>query len=189
MVDAGIIKQNYPPLVVYQKLPLLLKNRKLNLVSGSLTTGTKGRKRSKEQKSADKIWLTDKDFMHDIQFEGFIIIEAEDDSLHDRRYAKFKHKHTRDLKTRTFIIILDREQTQIKSAQLHKILMKLPDIKAAERKFNAEVIMISENKMGVHPRKKMEQFKEIIPSITGGSDLVEVKESLDFVISCFFRRT
>ena len=60
--------------------------------------------------------------------------------------------------TKTFIIIMDRQSEAIKSPELQKILMRLPDIKAETRKFNMDVILITENELTSHPIKKLQEF-------------------------------
>jgi len=156
----------YPPLEVYKNLHHLLKNRKLELVSGFRVAGTRSSNRTKEQKTTDKKYLDDQTFIRNIQFDKFIIVEARDAPEKDRRYKKSINEYSRSLPTKTFIIILDRTSEAIKSPDLQKILMKLPDIKSQSRKFNMDVILITENELTNHPIKKLHEFQ------TDGSDSV-----------------
>lgn len=150
-------KLYYPPLEVYKNIYHLLQNRNLELVFGSMIAGSSKTKSSKN-------YLSDDDFIKNIQFDKFIIIEAKDTVSKTRRYRKTVHSSCHNKPTRTFIIILDRQTEAIKSPYLQKILMKLSDIKSTTRKFNMDVILITENTLTNHPIKKLQEFQ------TNGSD-------------------
>lgn len=126
-----------PSLEVYHNLPTFFKHRNLEMVSPL---------------------LTDKDFTTNIQYDGYIIIETLD-ARKDRRIPKTYHPSTINRKTKTYIIIIDVEITSLASAFLHKILTRINHIRSNERPHNIDVIIISENELGIHPKKKIEQFK------------------------------
>ena len=144
--------RSYPPLDVYKNIHHFLKNRNLELVWGSRVAGT-------SRANSSKDYLTDDSFIKNIQFDKFVIVEAKDSPTKDRRYIKSIHPTCKSRKTRTFIIIMDRTTDAIKSQALQKILMKLPDIKAQNRNFNMDVILVSEIPLTNHPIKKLQEYE------------------------------
>ena len=175
---------DYVPLQVYRGLHYFLSYRSLELVDGSFVTKTRKLKsrpkpieiklpaalipetepeaepetepepNPKEPKRLGT-WLEPDKFIDLIQWERYCVVEARDMSIKIRRFAKH---HQAQEKTKTFIIILDKDY-EINSADLSKILLRLPDITAKVRKFNTDVIIISEWLLPVHPKKKMDQFE------------------------------
>jgi DNA-directed RNA polymerase subunit H (RpoH/RPB5) len=115
-------------------------------------------------------WLPDKDFVDLIQWERYCVIEARDLATKDRRYPKV-HKSCTSLKTKTFIIILDYGY-DVNSADLTKILGKLPDVKSKTRKFNMDVLIISENYLTVHAAKKLAQYEFLGSEAAGYINLI-----------------
>jgi DNA-directed RNA polymerase subunit H (RpoH/RPB5) len=150
----------YPPLEVYKNLPKILEYRKLELSNGSFMS--KARKAMAKQVKQVQPWLTDAKFMELIQWERFCIVEARDAVGKDRRYPKGPH-YISTIKTKTYFIILDKDY-EINSADLAKILNRMPDIQSNTRKFNIDCIVISEDDLTVHPKKKLDQYE------FGGSD-------------------
>jgi len=114
----------YPPLEVYKNLHHFLKNRDLELVLGYRLAGTKKVPQINPHK-----YLGDQDFIKNIQFDKFIMVEAKDLPSKDRRYNKNVPKYCSTIPTRTFIIILDRQTEVIKATELQKVWIKIPDIK------------------------------------------------------------
>jgi len=154
----------YTPLEVYKNLPNILAYRYLELANGNYTG--KLQKNKKEQKNKDKSktsnppaqgWLDDDKFMELIQWERFCIVEAKDLPTKDRRYPKC-HTHAQTLKVKTFFIIMDKD-FDANSADIAKMLGKLPDIDSFTRKSNIECIMISEDYLNNHSKKKLESYE------------------------------
>jgi len=110
-------------------------------------------------------WLPDKEFVELIQWERYCIVEARDLPTKDRRYPKVD-KHCSTIKTKTFIVILDFGY-DTNSADLAKILGKLPDIKSTTRKFNMDVLVISQNYLTVHAAKKLAQYEFLGSDVAG----------------------
>lgn len=169
--DIKMSLHDYPPLVVYKNLHTFLTYRKLVLVSGSFVS--KGRKTQKSKildeqpvqfdQNEPKVgsdqsnWLKDAEFIDLIQWDRFCIIEAADSETKERRFAKVS-QYCKTISTKTFIIILDQD-FDIVSADLTKILSKLPEISSSERNFNMDIIIISEYELPIHPKKKIEQYE------------------------------
>ena len=153
--DLASLNHIFPPLTVYKNLHILFENRKIKLEYGSFTD----KKISKEK------LVSDKDFINKIQFDRFIIVSAVDAADKKRRYAPGINPDSYKLKTKTFIIIVDRGNDFTKSEHFEKMLSKLPEIKSKTRNFNIDVIIITENKISSFGLKKMDQFK-----FSGASD-------------------
>jgi DNA-directed RNA polymerase subunit H (RpoH/RPB5) len=101
-------------------------------------------------------WLPDKEFVDLIQWERYCIVEARDLAVKDRRYPRTSD-YCKTVKTKTFIVILDKSY-DVDSAGMTKIMNKLPDIKSLTRKFNMDIIIISENPITIFASKKMLQY-------------------------------
>lgn len=118
------------------------------------TPKTPGLKKSKYKMVQG--WLDDLSFIELIQWERYCIVEARDLDTKVRKYPKH-YKYNQAAKTKTFIIILD-QGYEVNSADLTKILGKLPEIKSSTRKFNTDILIISENYLTIHAAKKLSQF-------------------------------
>lgn len=143
------LKQNFPPLIVYNNLKSLFKHREVKLEYGSFT---------EKNISKDK-WVSDTDFIHKIQFNRYIIVSATDNKDKIRRYSPNISKDTHKLPTKTFIIIIDRGSDFTRSEHFEKMLNKLPEIKSKTRNFNMDVLTISENPITSFSSKKLDQFR------------------------------
>ena len=155
----------YPPLEVYKKLPTIMGYRKLELVNGNYTNKTtKKTKQSKEtgqskvkvSKDAVVPWLSPEKFMELIQWERFCIVEARDSPTKDRRHPKTS-AHAQSLKVKTFFIILDKDY-ETNSADIAKIMNRLPDIESSTHKINIDCIVISEDYLSIFSKKKLDQY-------------------------------
>jgi DNA-directed RNA polymerase subunit H (RpoH/RPB5) len=137
----------YPPLEVYKNLRKIFTYRSLELANGNYTARAK----------TSQPWLTDDKFMELIQWERFCTVEAKDLQNKDRRHPKCNAGNT-TYKTKTFFIILDKDY-DTNSTDIAKMMNRLPSIDANERKFNIEIILISEDYLTIHSKKKLEQYE------------------------------
>jgi DNA-directed RNA polymerase subunit H (RpoH/RPB5) len=115
-------------------------------------------------------WLPDKEFVDHIQWERYIIIESRDLSIKDRRYPK-SHNYCKTIKTKTFIVVSDKDHDLV-SADIAKILGKLPEIKSSTRKFNMDIIIISENYLSVYAAKKLASYSFVGSETAGYVNLI-----------------
>jgi DNA-directed RNA polymerase subunit H (RpoH/RPB5) len=154
----------YPPLLVYKNLKNIFTYRTLELVDGDYNgkvkkpktvSQTKNAKEKKETKSKEPVqaWMSDDAFMELIQWKRFCIIEARDAPTKDRRHPRC-HPYAVGLKVKTFFIILDKD-FDTNSADVAKMMGNLP----SADKFNIDCIMISEDYLTIHAKKKMETYE------------------------------
>lgn len=161
----------YTPFEVYKNLPNILGYRNLELSNGNFTSKvSKSKKEAKPKKEPNSKkepnlskppvqgWLTEQFFMELVQWERFCIVEARDLPSKDRRHPK-SHPHAQTLKVKTFFIILDKD-FDANSADIAKMLGKLPDIESSNSNFNIDCIIISEDYLTIYSKKKMESYEK-----------------------------
>lgn len=150
----------YLPSVIYKNLELLLKYRKLNLVSGSIPLDSK--KPSKPLNS----FLGDIDFIKTIQFDGYVLIEASDQPDKIRKYSKDISEKNKLYDTKTYILLIDMDDryTQ-KSQDIGKLLSKIQGFTDVEYSHNIDMLIITKEKLSLYIMKKIDKI------ITNGDDM------------------
>lgn len=145
--------KQYLPLTIYKNLQVFLKSRKLDLVSGSI-------KADKKEKAVPD-FLDDQTFIKDIQYFGYILLEARDAPDKDRRISN-KHKNR---PVRTYIALLDLNSTYSNTSQDYvKLLNRIPGFDSVDKDYNLDIITISHADLSIHIMKKIDA------SISEGSD-------------------
>jgi DNA-directed RNA polymerase subunit H (RpoH/RPB5) len=136
---------HYTPLEIYKNLPTFFEYRLLELVSGSQSMD------GKKIKSLGKSWLTDNEFIKTIQFQGYVLIEAEDSSVRVRQ-LKTVPLVARKLPVKTLIILFDDIDKYTKTQPYKQLIERLPHVQEP-RKYNLDIITISRDGPSVHLRK------------------------------------
>ncbi len=153
----------YPPLEVYKNLKNIFVYRSLELADGDYSSKVKKTKTTSKDKKEAKLkgskapsqnWLSDDAFMELIQWKRFCIVEARDSITKDRRHPKC-HQHASSLKVKTFFIILDKD-FDTNSADVAKMMGTLPSADNC----NIDCIMISEDYLTIHAKKKLETYEQ-----------------------------
>ncbi len=150
-----ISSETYPPYVIYCNLRDFLIKRELVLSLGYISH----HRGSKESNSKD--WLSNKQFMDVIQRDGFIIIEAVDNSKKDRRYSLLVSSYCKTIPTKTYILIVDLSVTDIKSGNIDTMIKKIPGITQTIRTHNYDVSIITKDPLVIYTNRKMITFENL----------------------------
>jgi DNA-directed RNA polymerase subunit H (RpoH/RPB5) len=151
----------YSSLEVYKNLKNIFLYRNLELVDGDYSNKVKKPKilaktissnDKKESRMPAQAWMSDDAFMELIQWKRFCIVEARDMPTKDRRHPRC-HPYAAGLKVKTFFIILDKD-FDTNSADIAKMMGNLPSVD----KFNIDCIVISEDYLTIHAKKKLETY-------------------------------
>lgn len=149
----------YLPYLIYQHLEKFITSCRLELVAGSQYS------ESKKTASHKATYLDQDEFTKNIQYYGYVQLEAKDAPHKDRRFRKTIAKSARSKPVRTFILLLDIDSTYAKSTvQFTKLLERIPGFTDTKRQFNLDVIVISKDELSVHLNKR------IVASMTNGDD-------------------
>lgn len=144
----------YLPYVIYQNLQKFFEYRKLDLVSGSSYPENKTSGKAEKNKA---IFLEEDEFIKNIQYYGYILIETKDKSEKDRRFHKTVLPVNRKKPVKTFILLLDLSSTYIQSSQnFTKLLNRVPGFDDNEKDHNIDIIIISYSSLNIHLTKKID---------------------------------
>lgn len=149
--------RQYLPLKVYKIIKHYLESCSLDLVSGSIKADKKATTQAE--------YLDDQTFIKDIQYYGYILIEAADNPAKDRRFSKSVIAANKSKPVKTFIALLDlNSQFTEASASFMKLLSRIPGFESISKPFNMNIIIISHSDLSVHIMKKVDA------SISKGSE-------------------
>lgn len=145
--------RRYLPHDIYQNLMVFLEYRSLELVLIHNVKNVKNKK--------DKVLTLDQDeFIKQIQYDGYILIETKDKQDKVRRFNKLDTITNKKRKVLTFILLLDVGSVHVESTQnLSKLINKIPNMNETQRDYNIDIIIISENKFNTHLEKKVAELK------------------------------
>lgn len=145
-------KSDYPPLIAFRNFHILEKYRYLDLIPGR----------------KDFTKFSDEDIISHLQNSGFLIVEARPKkNAPIRRLPNRFHKSCKELITKTFIILIEKENNKgvMATDTIVKILNSIPGIKLKQREFNIDIIIVAENDFSTFVMKKLNEYKS-----SGGTD-------------------
>lgn len=147
MDDIEIKHNSYLPYVVYKNLEKFLKYRKLDLVSGAVNVDINISK-----------FLDFENFKKNIQHQGYIILEAKDSDIKDRRFIKSIDNINKNKPVKTYILLFDKETDHLSSSvNFAKILRRIPHLES-NKDSNLDVIVISHQSVNVYLQKKIDEI-------------------------------
>jgi len=142
----------YLPFVIYQNIQKLLEYRKLDLVEG-VSYETK-----KIKKHLNK-FVDHDEFVKDIQYHGYILIEAKDKPEKERRFAASISAINKKREVKTFIILYDLNSIHTKSSgDFVKSLNKIPGFDSVDRDYNMDILIINHEELNLHLMKKVDFY-------------------------------
>jgi DNA-directed RNA polymerase subunit H len=163
----------YLPYLIYQQLEKFLTSRGLQLVAGSQYA------ESKKTASQNTSYLSQEDFTKNIQYYGYVQIEAKDAPTRDRRFRKTVAKSARSKPVRTFILLLDIASVYAKTTtQFAKLLERIPGFTDTKRAFNLDIIVISKDELSVHFEKKIASLVSDGDELSGFIQITPFKYSM-----------
>lgn len=144
------MEHQYFPYVIYKNIEIFSKYRKLDLIQGAIY--------SENKKKYDK-YLDQTEFVKNIQYYGYILLEFKDSANKERNFSKEVHITTKSKKTITYILLLDLESIYTQSTQnFIKVLNRIPEFDDNNRKNNLEILIISHNELNIHLTKKLDSL-------------------------------
>ena len=139
-------KSDYPPLIAFKNFHILEKYRQLELIPSR----------------KDFTKFSDEDIISHLQNSGFLMMEARHKkNATTRRLPNRFHKSCKEFTTKTFIILIEKENNKgvMATDTIVKILNSIPGIKLKQRDFNIDIIIISENDFSTFVMKKLNEYK------------------------------
>lgn len=150
----------YLPYTIYENIQKFLTYRSLELVAGA-QYNTGDSKKTSSSKNAE--FLPEDEFVKNIQYYGYIQIEAKDAKDKDRHFHKSIPSEWRKKPVHTYIILLDQNSVYKSTQQFVKLLERIPGMNSETRDYNIELIVIAREKLSLHVQKKINTY------ITNGS--------------------
>ncbi len=159
------IVAKYLPTQVHENIGEFLKYRKLKMVSGSVS-----RRKAKVAPTHEGMLSADL-FTKAIQMDGYVIIEADDLPDKDRRYRKQVSETNQKYPTKTFIVIMDMDSKfATQSPEFVNLMKRIPGFDS-DRKYNLDIILISQYALSSHIQKKIEIYKSFGTDTTGFTNI------------------
>lgn len=139
----------YLPFIVYQNLQKFLQTSRLELVHGAL--------QNKEHDAQQPFFLDSEKLTQDIQFYGFVMLEAKDAAHRDRRFAPYIHPDVRTRPTRTFIVLLapDSKKHLESTHNFRKLLMNVPAYNPQGSEENLDIMIITPEDLSANLMKQV----------------------------------
>lgn len=158
--------EHYTPLNIYKNLPTFFEYRMLDLIAGNQTI-----EKGKIVKSKTT-WMNDEDFMKTIQFQGYVIVEAEDSKSRTRKMRNVPEV-LRKLPVRTLIIIFDDTEKYDKTPEYKKLVNGLPHT-APTKKYNLELITVARKLPSVFLRKAIAIIEKPAGDVESGTGYLRI---------------
>ena len=163
MSDQKIVAK-YLPTQVHENIGEFLKYRKLKMVSGSVS-------RRKAKVVSNEGLLSADQFTKAIQMDGYVVIEADDLPDKDRRFRKQISEANQKLPTKTFIVIMDMDSKfATQSPEFVNLMKRIPGFDS-DRKYNLDIILISQYMLSSHIQKKIEIYKSFGTDTAGFTNI------------------
>lgn len=144
--------RRYLPHTVYLNLQKFLEYRKLELVSGAIYTEMKKNIGKEVNNNANQ-----EEFIKNIQYYGYVLMEAKDQADKDRRFHKSVLPVNRKREVKTYILLLDLDSIYAQSSQnFSKVLNRIPGFDESARNYNMDIIIISRRSFNIHLMKKID---------------------------------